>query len=492
MSGPIVLLAEAGMTFAPCLREAVSRQTIRVVESSGESDSIEIVRSDAPMLALVGCSRAEPFRGLDIARRIRTWGGAVRVVLVVESSCEELAIAALRAGVDDYLRAPLTPEIWAETIRRWLAEEAVVAGVERGGVGAESLSDGDRMVGRSFAIETIKAYIGKVASTDSTVLITGETGTGKDLVAQLIHRNSPRRRGPFICINCAALPDGLLESELFGYERGAFTGAAGSREGKLEAGDGGTIFLDEIGDMSPYAQAAILRAIESKEIQRLGGRARVPLDVRVVAATNKDLEQVSSRFQFRQDLFFRLNVGRIHVPPLRSRTEDIPPLVDHFFKEYNGRYGRDVRGLSAEILPRLIAYDWPGNVRELKNLMEAAYIESPGRWIHWPGLPEPFRRKVDGTRPQPVLERERLMTALLAANWNKSKAAQALRWSRMTLYRKMAKYRIEGAGAEARPWSEGCVPAGGVGAGSDPSFLHQASTPPEPAQGDDAASEGSR
>jgi transcriptional regulator with PAS, ATPase and Fis domain len=295
-------------------------------------------------------------------------------------------------------------------------------------------------------MQQIKAYIEKVGATDSNVLITGETGTGKELVAELIQQTSPRRPQPFVCINCAAIPDTLLESELFGYEKGAFTGASTLSEGKLKLADGGVIFFDEIGDMSPYAQAKILRAIESREVYRLGGKHRIPLNVRVLAATNHDLEQLVAQGQFRKDLYFRLNVARIHLPPLRERKEDIVPLCRYYLHALNEHFGRHVEGFSDEALACLIRHDWPGNVRELKNLLEATFVNDPTQRISLVDLPEPFRRHVASDRTAPD-ERQRLLSALFSTNWNVSKAAQQLHWSRMTLYRKLEKYHIVKGGA---------------------------------------------
>jgi DNA-binding NtrC family response regulator len=308
---------------------------------------------------------------------------------------------------------------------------------------------GDHLfVGRSESVVALKAYLGKVARCAANVLVTGDSGTGKELAAELIHRNSARRGGPFVCINCAAIPDGLLESELFGYERGAFTGASAPYEGKLKLADGGTVFFDEIGDMSPYAQAKVLRVIETKEVCRLGGRKSVPLDVRVIAATNGDLEAMVAQGRFRRDLYFRLNVARIHMPLLRDRRQDIPLLLEH----YAGQLGASHAGtitFARGSLDCLIHYDWPGNVRELKNLIECLSIAAPSPPISYADLPARFRQPsaasgdpaLTGDHPE-AREQDRLRAALEFTNWNKSKAAQRLQWSRMTLYRKMAKYQM--------------------------------------------------
>jgi transcriptional regulator with PAS, ATPase and Fis domain len=288
----------------------------------------------------------------------------------------------------------------------------------------------------------IKAYLMKVAPTNCTILISGETGTGKELVAEMIHQHSPRRTKPFVCLNCAALPESLLESELFGYERGAFTGAYFSYSGKFKLAEGGTFFFDEIGEMTHYAQAKILRAIEGKEIYRLGGKKGISTDVRVIAATNQDPERLVSDGKLREDLYHRLNVARVHLPPLRDRKEEILPLLTHYTRVLNRQYGREVIGFTEEALACLLKYNWPGNIRELKNLLEATFINLPSRKIAFMDLPKMFQQKLLELEELPQNERDRLLSALFCCNWNKSKAAQRLNWSRMTLYRKMAKYQI--------------------------------------------------
>jgi transcriptional regulator with PAS, ATPase and Fis domain len=244
------------------------------------------------------------------------------------------------------------------------------------------------LIGSRLAMWKVKTYLRKVAATDSHVLITGETGTSKELTAQYIHQHSARRAKPLVTVNCAALPDGLLESELFGYERGAFTGATSSYCGKLKLADGGTVLFDEIGDMSPYAQAKILRVIETKEVYPLGGRRSVPLDIRIIAATNRDLDQRMANNEFRQDLYFRLNVARVHLPPLRERKDDIQLLIDHYVEKFAAQFERGIEGFSDEAMELLLRHDWPGNIRELMNLTERIFIDPPQEEITIADLPE--------------------------------------------------------------------------------------------------------
>lgn len=280
-------------------------------------------------------------------------------------------------------------------------------------------------------------YLRKVAMTDCTVLITGETGTGKELVVNLIHQHSPRSQNPLVVINCAAIPETLLESELFGHEKGAFTGAFTRQEGAMQAANHGTLFLDEIGDMTPIAQAKILRALENKEVCPLGGWKSNPMNVRFVAATNKNLEQLVAAGEFRSDLYYRLNVARISLPPLRERKEDIEPLLDHFRMILNRKFRKQVE----EAIITLKGYDWPGNVRELKNFLEATFINAQTR-IGLKDFPPFFQKRLQRACSNPNDERNRLLTALSNTNWNKTKAAEQPRWSRMILYRKMAKYEL--------------------------------------------------
>lgn len=299
------------------------------------------------------------------------------------------------------------------------------------------------LVGQSASVERLRSYIQKVAATDSNVLITGETGTGKEKVAESIHRAGHRASQPLVCINCAAIPDSLLESELFGYQRGAFTGAQGNFVGKLRLADRGTVFLDEIGEMTPYAQAKLLRVVESREVFPLGATRAIPIDVRFIAATNQDLEPMIAKHSFRKDLFYRFNVARVALPALRERKEDIGGLVSHFIAYYNAHYGRHVEEPTMELMEHLCKYDWPGNIRELRNFVEAVFIDPPCGPIALADLPEGFKSIFSAHTNETSNERDRIIAVLAATHWNKSQAAARLHWSRMTLYRKLAKYQLD-------------------------------------------------
>jgi DNA-binding NtrC family response regulator len=300
----------------------------------------------------------------------------------------------------------------------------------------------DVMIGSSAVMCGLKHDMAKLAKSSSTVLITGETGTGKELAAEFIHQNSHRNKKAFVCINCAAIPESLLESELFGHTKGAFTGADQFRDGLFVSANGGTIFLDEIGDMSLCAQAKILRVIEKREVCRVGSNRGVQLDIRFVAATNQDLETMSDRGAFRKDLFYRLNVARIHLPPLRERREDIPSLIRHYSSDFRKKSGGAQPEFSEESLRCLQAYGWPGNIRELKNLVESLFLKDLPSRVEVENLPRHLRGLIESKIDLPAQERAELLAALFSAKWNKSEAAKSLRWSRMTLYRKIAKYHI--------------------------------------------------
>jgi len=362
------------------------------------------------------------------------------VIFIVASGSEDIAIAAVRSGVKDYLREPLDLDALTSTVRRCL--ESTASRKSHSNSRQSSGAATNVFVGSSRPMREASEYLRHVARSQATALVTGETGTGKELAARFIHDGSDRRRGPFVSVNCAAIPDTLLESELFGHESGAFTGAGHSREGLLQQANGGTIFLDEVGDLTMQAQPKILRAIEAREIQRVGGRRPDKLDVRIVGATNQDLESAVEEGRFRKDLYFRLNVTRIHLPPLRERPSDIVELLDHYLHQLNSGRGAKRVELSAETVTALQAYSWPGNVRELKNLVEAILVCPPIGCVGVGDLPEDFRRRLQRVCDLPAAERRRLIEALLTAKWNKSRAATMLHCSRMTLYRKMAKYSV--------------------------------------------------
>jgi len=409
-------------------RSTESRPIVDLLESRGLRVSEHRLESqlahfvETPDIILIEAQR----RWGQIAGEANRLHPASPVILITAEGSEALAVAALRLGVRDYLRLPLS-------------EAALDAALERCGTIRETKPGGeDPIVGSSDAVCRLKSYMKRAALSDCTVLITGETGTGKELAAAFIHHHSPRRNKPFVCMNCAAIPDPLLESELFGHARGAYTGAEAARDGLLASAEGGTVLLDEIGDMSLSGQAKILRVIEQKEVSRLGGTDKRKIDVRFVAATNQDLEKLASEGRFRRDLYYRLNVARVELPPLRERRDDIPLLVEYYRRRLGGV---EIAKISEECLRRIAQYDWPGNIRELKNTLEGIFLNCAAGEIRSEHLPRSLREITGGQRLGSD-EQERLVEALCSTHWNKSRAAEMLHWSRMTLYRKIAKYHI--------------------------------------------------
>ena len=419
MKKPVIFLVERNDEQRRQVQSLLLRQGFEVIASPDASGVFRVLRQKRnPDLLIVNTSlnaANDGWRWLNCsARRIEV----SELSYSRPNSSEELAIAALRAGIADYFKQPFSCEELLTSVHRCLSDRC---SQESLGIPEPTASGLTHLIGESSQMQNIKASLCKLASTDTTTLITGETGTGKELVAALIHQNSSRQQQPLVCINCAAIPDSLLESELFGYERGAFTGAHARKEGKLQLADGGTVFFDEIGDMSPYAQAKILRVLESKTVDRLGGKGSIPLDIRVIAATNRNLERAMAEEKFRTDLFFRLSVANIHLPPLRDRKEDLRALCDHYIGDMNRRFGREVKGFTEEAFAYVLRYEWPGNVRELKNLIEAIFVNLPAGKITFMDLPEQFRRRFEEMNDLSHGERDRVLSALLSTNWNKGK-----------------------------------------------------------------------
>ncbi len=319
----------------------------------------------------------------------------------------------------------------------------------------EDRSRFERLYGKSAVMQEVYQLIERVAASDASVLLQGESGTGKELVAHAIHIRSARSERAFVKVNCSALAEGVLESELFGHVKGAFTGAVSDREGRFEAADGGTLFLDEVGDLSPYIQLKLLRVLQEREFERVGETKPRKVDVRVIAATNKDLKSLVSEGRFREDLYYRLKVVLIELPPLRRRKNDLPLLVDHFIKRFNRETGKSIRGYTGAALAALMDYDWPGNVRELENSIEHAFVTCqadtidiynlPGelRVTNLRGMSEPLRRP-EPEEPGDGEERARIVLALRRNAWNRTKTAAELGFSRTTLWKKMKRYGLYG------------------------------------------------
>ena len=345
-----------------------------------EADHFDLVLSDLTMPAMTG---------LDLLEEVRARHVDTVFVLVTAHGDERVAVRALRSGAYDYIPKPFDNDEVRATVAR--VRDMLALRIENERLRGELATRRGRLIGGSAAMRAVFALIERAAPADVTVLITGESGTGKELVARQLHDESPRRAKPFVALNCSALPADLVESELFGHVRGAFTGADRDREGMFEAADGGTLFLDEIGDLALPAQAKLLRALEERVVTRVGATAPRPVDVRVIAATNQPLEEMVAEGRFREDLLYRLRVVTVELPPLRERREDILPIAVHLTSELSTRHGRAVREIADDARRLLLAWDWPGNVRELRNALERAVVLSAGDAIRAADLPPHMR-----------------------------------------------------------------------------------------------------
>lgn len=435
----ILILGKDGFD-GQVLKNRLGDDGFKTIETLDQREAFHIVKNKIPAVVIITSLSHDIKDGLQSVRQIRRINRTIPIIMISRYSSEDRVISAFRAGVNDYFNVPFQGEEVMARIHKCLNGHTrhPPNSIKSGSVCPKN----QKMIGDSKPMQEIRTYLQQVAATDTTVLITGETGTGKELAAELIHQCSSRHQRPMVSINCAALPETLVESELFGYDRGAFTGAIATKQGKFELAAGGSVFLDEIGDMSAFAQAKILRLIENKMIIRLGGKQDIPLEVRIIAATNKEPEQLVSIGKFREDLYYRLNVVRVHLPPLRERKKDIRDLADYVIDTLNQRYNCNIEGLTEAALVCLMRYDWPGNVRELINLFEAIYVNPPLKIIDLPDLPLQFHRNLKISDSTIDNERRYIVSTLISTNWKKAEAASKLNWSRMTLYRKIIKYKI--------------------------------------------------
>jgi len=383
--------------------------------------------------------------GLETLKRLKEIASESEIIMMTAYATVDTAVQAMKEGAYDYLVKPFDPEELEMLIKKMVHHRELLLENILLRKKLEEKYHYDELIGRSDAMQRVFDLISRVAPTDSTVLITGESGTGKELIAQAIHGHSPRCYMPFIAVNCGALPDSLLESELFGYEKGAFTGADHTKRGRIEMADKGTLFLDEIGDVSLKTQVGLLRVLEQKEIGRLGREETVKVDVRILTATHQDLQKAIRERHFREDLFYRLNVISIHVPPLRERKEDIPLLTETFVQKSCLEMNKEEKKVTPSAMKLLMDYDWPGNVRELENVIERALVIGQGREIGPDDLP--FTQKVLKSESYPrslkMMEKMHIERILGETDWNISGAARELEIDRQTLYNKIEKYDIK-------------------------------------------------
>lgn len=395
--------------------------------------------------------------GLRVLEKLKQTLPEQIVIMITATKTVKTAVEAMKLGAYDYVTKPFDVDELRLIINRALSTRALKEENQRLWMEVDRNFGFENIVGKSKEMKEIFKVVRQVADTRSTVLIMGESGTGKELIARAIHYHSPRKNHPFVTINCAAIPETLIESELFGHERGAFTNAIEKKLGRFEVAHQGTLFLDEIGELSMMTQAKILRFLEEREFNRVGGSKTIKVDVRLITATNKDLPQLVKKGQFREDLYYRINVVPILLPPLRERREDIPLLIDHFIKKFAEENKKDVKGVSKESLELLVNYEWPGNVRELENLIERIIALTPNEYIQADELPLPIvnQSKTNGlkesvlsgqisfTKAEEEFEKEIIMDALRRANFIQSHAAEILGISRRILKYKMDKLGIQ-------------------------------------------------
>ncbi|MBI5071216.1 MAG: sigma-54-dependent Fis family transcriptional regulator [Deltaproteobacteria bacterium] len=458
-----VLIVDDELNIRRVLAAMLKREGYEVTTASDGEQALAVLQR-SPVEVVVTDLVMPRMNGLELLQRVAVQFPDVPVIMITAHGTVDSAVAALKAGAFDYVTKPFEQE----ELKKVIAKAARAHEIERQNVHP---SEGERppLVGQSSAMKLVYEMVAKVADSPSTVLITGESGTGKELVAREIHRGSSRRDRPLIKVNCAAIPKDLVESELFGYEKGAFTGAVGSKPGRFELADGGSLFLDEIGEIPVEMQVKLLRALQESEFERVGGIKTIRVDVRLIAATNRDLKALIADGRFREDLYYRLNVVPIALPPLRERREDIPLLAAHFLEKYNARLGKRVERVEEEAIQLLMAYHWPGNIRELENLMERSVLFADGPAILATSLPDSLRERGPIGAPiaavgslgaitapsgasmkeivrqaQAELERELIARALEETGGNVTRAAKRLQISRKSLQVKMKELGLRG------------------------------------------------
>ena len=445
-----ILIIDDDRSMCSVLEAELEKRGFQTTATTSPEDGLHRLQEDDFSLVLTDINM-HGMSGVEVCRQIVESREDLPVVVMTAFGSMETAIAAIRAGAYDFITKPFEMDDLALTIERALKHRALREEVKRLRRVVGEQQKFDDILGTSAAMRKMYDLVARVAETETTVLITGESGTGKELVAQAIHQRSPRKEGPFVAINCAAMPESLLESELFGHTKGAFTDARTARPGLFVRASRGTIFLDEIGEMPAGMQAKLLRALQERTVRPVGGDQEQPFDARIIAATNRDLETEVEEKRFREDLFYRINVVRIHVPPLRARGSDILLLAQHFLQRYQTAAQRVV-GIKSGAADKLLSYPWPGNVRELQNCIERAVALAQYDHVGLDDLPERVREfkssriTIESNDPTELLpmeevERRYILRVLEAVGGNKTLAAQVLGFDRRTLYRKLERCR---------------------------------------------------
>jgi two-component system, NtrC family, response regulator AtoC len=448
-----ILLADDDRDMCRMLESALARKGYEVVSRTAAAEAFELLVAE-DFDVVVTDLNMKGMNGLELCERIAQNRPDVPTVVITAFGSLETAVAAIRAGAYDFITKPFEVDVLELTLARAVQHRVLREEVKRLRRAVEAGANSGALQGASDAMKKVYDLLARVAESDASVLITGESGTGKEVVARQIHDRSRRKNGPFVAINCAAMPETLLESELFGHTKGAFTDAKADKQGLFVQASGGTLFLDEIGDMPLGLQPKILRALQERRVRPVGGSAELPFDARVVAATNRDLESAVDERRFREDLFYRINVIHIQLPPLRARGNDVLLLAQHFLETFAAVSNKKVVGLSTAAAEKLLAYHWPGNVRELANSIERAVALTHFERIAVEDLPEKIRdyrqshvivASEDGSDlvPMEEVERRYVLRVLEAVAGNKTLAAQILGFDRKTLYRKLERYGVK-------------------------------------------------
>jgi DNA-binding NtrC family response regulator len=449
-----VLLVDDDLDFCTAIDDHLRHCGFEVAARNSAQEALALLAEEDFDVVVADVELKDGLSGVQLCERIVANRPHLPVVVVTAYGNLDTAIAALRVGAYDFLPKPFQPPYFVARVERAIQHGWLRAQLERFEREGTRPSRFEEIVGASPPMRELFDLLARAATSEASCLITGESGTGKELVARALHRRSRRRDRPFVAVNCAAMPEPLLESELFGHVRGAFTDARGDRQGLIANADGGTLFLDEIGDMPPGLQAKLLRVLQERTVRRVGDNREIPFDVRVMAATNRDIDGAVEEGRFREDLYFRINVIHVAVPPLRSRGADVLLLAGHFLAKFGVEQGRMVKSLSHPAAERLLNYEWPGNVRELRNCLERAVALAGFERILVEDLPEKIRRYqashviLAGHDPAELVpmsevERRYITRVMEAVRGNKSEAARILGYDRKTLYRKIERYRIE-------------------------------------------------
>ncbi len=384
--------------------------------------------------------------GIETMKKIKEINKDLPVIIITAYATVNTAVESMKQGAYDYIIKPFDPEEVSHLIRKIISHQELLQENILLRQELKRVYQFRDIVGKNYKMQEIFELIRTVAGSDASVLILGESGTGKELIARAIHYSSPRAEKPFVSVSCSALPETFLESELFGYEKGAFTGAVKDKPGRFEEANRGTLFLDEVGDMKPETQLHLLRVLQEREIRRLGGTGVIKVDVRIISATNKDLERAVKEGSFREDLYYRLNVVTIHLPPLQERKDDIPLLAERFLMKYNIKNNKNLEGISPQAMALLVRYDWPGNVRELENVIERAVVITKHNIIQLEDLPSNIQsfQESKGIKPETLkeVEREHILHTLEQNKWNISKTSEVLGIDRSTLYKKIRQYGL--------------------------------------------------